>query len=164
MKERQSINNLLVSHLMCYSVRQSYPVIFIDAATFVGIAHTADVRYSQRVAGHVLSGAYVLPRDQNGDIVVVRMCVVPRIEVLLPLAEVPQCRIRIHANIEQRLRGGIIDENYLHHDHINIITDAGIHVQRGYLQSAFKRLKAGKKGGEREIRDANRYVLHRWCS
>lgn len=118
---------------MCDGVRQSYPVIFIDAATFVWIAHPADVRYSQSVAGHVLSGAYVLPRDQNGYVVMVRMRVVAGIQVLLPLAEVLQGRVRVHAYVQQRLGGGVVDEDYLYHDHINIIADAGIHVQRGHL-------------------------------
>lgn len=73
---------------MCDGVRQGNPIIFVDAAAFVGLAHASYVRHPQRIARDVLPGAYVFPGNQDGHVMVMGIGVVSGIQQLLPLAEV----------------------------------------------------------------------------
>lgn len=117
-----------MAHFVGDGVGQRDPAILVDAAALVRVAHPPDVRHPQRVARDVLAGADVLPRDQDGDVVVVRVGVVAGIQGFLPLAKVPKRGVRVDGYVEERLRSGVVDEDNFHHDNVYVVSDTGVHV------------------------------------
>lgn len=67
---------LLVSQFVRDRVRQGDPVVLVDAAAAIRLAHAGDVRHSQGAAWGVRARANVLPRHQNRHVVVIGVRVV----------------------------------------------------------------------------------------
>lgn len=91
--------HLLVPHFMGNGVSRSDPIVLIDAAAATRLAHASDMSYPQGAAGSVLPGADILPRDENGGVVVVWMGVVAGVERHLPLAEVLQSGVGVGGDV-----------------------------------------------------------------
>lgn len=85
-------------------VRERDPIVLVDAAATVRLAHAGYVGHSQSAARRVRPRAYILPRHQNRYIVVIRMGVVGRVQFLLPLAEIVQRPVRVHRDVEPLLQ------------------------------------------------------------
>jgi len=64
---------------MCDRVRQRDPIILIDTAATVRLAHTGDMRHSQSAARSIRARTNILPRHQNRYVVMIRVRVVARI-------------------------------------------------------------------------------------
>lgn len=60
-------------------VRQRDPIVLIDAAAAIWLAHTGDMRHSQGTARGVRARTDVLPRHQDRHVVMIRVRVVARI-------------------------------------------------------------------------------------
>lgn len=93
----------LVSQFVGDGVRERDPIVLVDAAATVRLAHAGYVGHSQSAARRVRPRAYILPRHQNRYIVVIRMGVVGRVQFLLPLAEIVQRPVRVHRDVEPLL-------------------------------------------------------------
>lgn len=74
-------------------VRQRDPIVLVDAAAAIRLAHAGYVRHSQGTAD-ALARTNVLPRHQDRDVVMIRVGIVAGIQLLLPLAEVIQRVVR----------------------------------------------------------------------
>lgn len=93
----------LVPQFVGDGVRERDPIVLVDAAATVRLAHAGYVGHSQSAARRVRPRAYILPRHQNRYIVVIRMGVVGRVQFLLPLAEIVQRPVRVHRDVEPLL-------------------------------------------------------------
>lgn len=110
-------------------MRQRYPIIFVYAAALVAITHAADMCNSQRIAGDVLASAYVLPGHEDGDVMMLRMRVVIRIEVLLPFAEILERDVRVCGHVQFRFGKRIVNKYYSHDGDFNEVADTRVRVQ-----------------------------------
>lgn len=57
-------------------VRQGDPIVLVDAAAAVRLAHAGNVRHSQGTAGCIRARTNVLPRHQDRHVVMIRVRVV----------------------------------------------------------------------------------------
>lgn len=77
--------------------------------------------------------ANVLSCHKNGDVMMMRMGIIFRVQLLLPSAEGRQGYVRVRSHVQVRSRADLFDEYKFYHDHFNVVADRWIHVQRRYL-------------------------------
>lgn len=87
-------------------VRERDPIVLVDTAAAVRLAHAGYVGHSQSATRSVRPRADVLPRHQNRHVVVIRMRVVRGIQFLLPFAEIVQRPVRVHRDVQPLLENG----------------------------------------------------------
>lgn len=83
-------------------VRQRDPIVLVDAAAAIRLAHASNVRHSQGAARSIRARTNVLPRHEDRYVVMNRMRVLVGIKLLLPLAKVLQGSVRVHRDVQLR--------------------------------------------------------------
>lgn len=116
------------------SVSRSDSIVLVDAAAAAGLAHTPYMGHPQGTTGGVLPGADVLPRDENGGVVVVGMGVVAGIQRHLPPAELLQGVVGVGGDVQARFRELVVQQDDFDDDHLDAVADAGVQVEGGHLQ------------------------------